>query len=105
MKTFSIKQARQIRRNAEIGIRSEASENEEQRRWTPLTIKGEAHLTAPFETRQLISPGNPGHVDDDRISTRRGAVVAQNGGSRRRQVRIVIRIIIVSRLERIRQKT
>src|SRR5213593_3855967 len=105
METFSIEQARQIRRNPKIGVRSQAGENEEQRRWATLTIKGKTHMTASFKSRHLISAGKPGHMDDDRISARRSAVVVQNGGSRRRQIGIVIGIRIFPSLERTSQKT
>jgi hypothetical protein len=62
METFSIEQARQIRRNPEIGVGSQAGENEKQRRWAAVTIKGETDVTASFKSRQLISAGKSGHV-------------------------------------------
>jgi hypothetical protein len=44
-------------------------------------------------------------MDDDRISARRGSIVAQNGGGRRRQVGIVIGIRILPGLDRTSQNT
>src|SRR5688500_15028619 len=105
MKALSIEHACPIGADAEVGVGAEAGENEKQRRRTGLAIECKAYVTASFERRQIVSAGEPGHMEDARVSARRGAVDTQDSGGRGRQVGVVIRIIVVRSLDRAGQQT
>jgi hypothetical protein len=59
-----------------------------------LAIEGDAEVAAPFERRQVVPTGEARHVDHPTPWPRYLAAGIQDGGRRRRQIRVPIRVAI-----------
>ena len=100
MKAPLMEEPGEIGAQAEVGVGSDARENEKQWRGMALAIEGDAEVAAPFERRQVVPTGETRHVDRPTPWPRDLAVGIQDGGSRRSQIRVPIRVPILFGLGR-----
>src|SRR5690242_15900525 len=105
MKILPIEKAGQVGSRAEKWTSTDTGKNKKQWRRVIVLIEVDADIAATFESRQLISAGKPGHMDDGRLVLGFSSVVAQKRGRGGRQKGIVIRVVILSGLDGFRGET
>ena len=74
-----IEESRQIGGNPEVWVGSSTGENKEQRRGMILLVECDTRVAASFQSRQVISVGEPRHVNYLPVKARNDAIVVQNG--------------------------
>jgi len=84
METLLMEEGGQIRRDSKYGLDPSPARMKSNRCWMVLAIEGDTQLAASFERRQLISAGEPRHMDHLRFEPWSEAIVIQNGGRGRR---------------------
>src|SRR6266446_4980981 len=100
MKALLIEEPGEIGGRAEVGVGSDARENEEQRGWMVLAIDGHTHFAASFKRRHVISAGETRHMDDLPLRFPSDALAIQDGGRDRRDIRVAKRIFVLFRPDR-----
>src|ERR1700730_1093928 len=105
MKALFVEELGEIGGQPEVGSRSGARDDEEQRRGLALPIERNAQGAASLESRELVSSGEHGHMDDLPLEPGGATIGVHYGTGDRGEIRIVIGKLVVLGVNRAPGKT